>query len=498
MNLKALIKKQQEILNLAKIENRELTDDEQREFDSLQQQIDKALESMEKQESEGSTAEPEAPKFDAEKYRNYAKEVFKVCRQHNVEDKADEYLEKEMSISEIKADILDIQAKRDRQPINARVQFDELDKFREAATDALLVRSGDFDVEANNNEYRSYSLKEIAIECLKRDGENVRSLDGNSVFDLVSRQFYNPSSTFSVVLDNTIGKALVEGHKTAGTTFERFVKKGTLRDFKESRHEFLLGSAGEFLKVPENGELKHDVWEDKQLPTRQLGTYGRQFTLSRQMFINDDVGIVTSIPKQYAASAKRTQNKQVYDILFNNPTIYDGKKLFSRADHGNEMKTGTAVTADVLKLMIMALGNQKNEFGDAVMIRPQGLIVPFGYGFDIKTILDSPTINTAGNTQAVNPMYAYRNMEVIEDTTLNVLAGTKACPWFLFANKQDTSLLQIDYLNGNETPVVRRSEKAGTLGFIWDIFLDWGISVRDYRGAIRNNGIALTNPIENS
>ena len=34
-------------------------------------------------------------------------------------------------------------------------------------------------------------------------------------------------------------------------------------------------------------------------------------------------------------------------------------------------------------------------------------------------------------------------------------------------------------------------EKAGYLGFVWDIWLDWGITVMDYRGIVRNNGVAI-------
>ena len=49
----------------------------------------------------------------------------------------------------------------------------------------------------------------------------------------------------------------------------------------------------------------------------------------------------------------------------------------------------------------------------------------------------------------------------------------------------------IDYLNGQEIPNIRRMEAPGQLGFIWDIYLDWGISVMDYRGAVKNPGIKV-------
>lgn len=38
-------------------------------------------------------------------------------------------------------------------------------------------------------------------------------------------------------------------------------------------------------------------------------------------------------------------------------------------------------------------------------------------------------------------------------------------------------------------------EVAGQLGFIWDFYLDWGISVQDYRGVVKNPGIEVSMPI---
>ena len=61
-------------------------------------------------------------------------------------------------------------------------------------------------------------------------------------------------------------------------------------------------------------------------------------------------------------------------------------------------------------------------------------------------------------------------------------------PWFLFGDASDTDGIEIDYLNGQEIPTIRRMESAGQLGFVWDIYLDWGISVMDYRGIVKNPG----------
>ena len=74
---------------------------------------------------------------------------------------------------------------------------------------------------------------------------------------------------------------------------------------------------------------------------------------------------------------------------------------------------------------------------------------------------------------------------------LNAMAGANACPWFMTADETSARGIQVDYLNGQETPTVRRMEAPGTLGFVWDIWLDWGIAVRDFRGIYKNPGVTL-------
>ena len=181
----------------------------------------------------------------------------------------------------------------------------------------------------------------------------------------------------------------------------------------------------------------------------------------------------------------------------NNPTIYDGKALF-HADHANLVGTGTGVTLAAMQAMIMALSTQKDEFDQPIIVRPASIIVPAGYAFDIFTLFNSPTINTSGNTQAVNPLYRYRDtIGVIEDPTINALAGGfgNVMPWFLTGTREDTDFIEVDDLNGQEIPTIRRMEVAGQLGFVWDIWLDWGINVMDYRGAIKNPGIQVNSPL---
>lgn len=498
MNLAALIARQQAILNGAKAASRELTAEEQREFDDLQRQIDE-LKAKTGEEPQISEAEKQAER-QAERQR--CADISTLCREFNVSAENEKnFIEKGKSVDEVRTFILD-EVKKNGSPISARatVTEDERDKFRNAASDALLMRAGiELEKPANGaNELRHMSLRDFAIECMKdTENGNLSRMSSDEIFNIAQRQFFNPTSAFPSMLDNAINKAYVEGHKKVAVTFDRITKKGTLKDFKIANNNYLAGPVGEFKRVPESGELKHDSYKDVKLPTRKLETYGRQFTLTRQAFINDDIDLITKMPAKYAASARKTINTQVYEILVNNPAIYDGTALFSKA-HGNLINTGTGITKESMQAMILALQSQKNEFEEAIIIRPAKIVVPVGMSFEIYTLFNSPTINTTGNTQAANPLYRYANqIEIIEDPTINVLSGGfgKAMPWFLLGANDDTDFIQVDYLNGQEVPTIRRSEVPGTLGFIWDIYLDWGISVMDFRGAIKNPGVVINNPL---
>ena len=111
--------------------------------------------------------------------------------------------------------------------------------------------------------------------------------------------------------------------------------------------------------------------------------------MTREAFVNDDIGLITEMPGQYAAAAKRTINKQVYTILMTNPAIFDGAALFDNA-HGNLMETGGAPGIDTMQAIMLKLLSQTDPFGESIMVQPRFVIVPVGYGFKMSQILESP------------------------------------------------------------------------------------------------------------
>ena len=276
-------------------------------------------------------------------------------------------------------------------------------------------------------------------------------------------------------------------------TFEEWTSKGTLPDFKASKdHEYVMGG-GDFQKVTEGGEIKASTLETDLLPTRKLDTYATQFSMTREAFINDDIGFLANMPKQYTRKAKQKINRQVYERIYKNPAIFDGAPLFDEA-HKNLIATGSAPSIAVLMKMIEMMGLQTDQFGESIMVEPATIIVPVGYGMKVEQILGTAQIDVEGiGSHTVNVLNTkYRNkIKVVQEAVLNILSAGAACPWFMAADPRLVKSVQVDYLNGTTAPSFRRSEKAGYLGYLWDIWLDWGINDADFRGILRNNGVPM-------
>lgn len=509
----AKLKRQQELVTAAKNAQRALTAEEQAEFDTLQREIEQLnteIEAEERQQTATAAAQTTPTAQTATRSiedngesvaqraivaeRTRIAEVSAMCRDFDIDPS--EHIANGDSVEQVRAAIIE-KLRSNHGPVTTGVHVTETgeDEFRRDAADSLLLRSGRIAVENPSDGARQLSqmsLRDMAIECLSREGRPVGSLlrmSSDDIYGEMARQFYNPTAAFPAILDETIRKSIVHLYNHVPTTFQAFTTRGSLKDFKTTPdHEYVIGGVGDFLLVPENGEIKADMPRTELLPQRKLDTYGKQFSMTRQAFINDDIGFLTEVPGLYATAAKKTIDKQVYKLLFNNAKIYDGKKLFA-ADHKNLIAAGSKPTQQSIQEIILQMQKQTDQFGEAIYITPRTIIVPVGYEFDLAVILHSTQVTGSANND-INPLYNYP-LQIVQSPVLNALAGSNACPWFMVADSASARGIQVDYLNGQDTPTTRRMETPGQLGFVWDIYLDWGISVRDYRGIAMNPGVVV-------
>lgn len=482
MTIEQLLARQQELLNAARSDgNRSFSDEEQREFDILQAQIE-ALRSVQAPEPTNDPTPAQADNTrEVENERQRTLEITNLCRDFSID--ASQYIQDGTSIDDVRKEILEKQLKTNA-PSSRGIEMgkDEREKLRDAAVHGTLLRSGievTGTIAPGADELRNLTLKELAKETLRMEGvSNATRLSDEELL----RQHLTPTSLFGQIMDLSARTTFEQAYTQAETSYQEWVKTGTLKDFRPTK-TFQAGTAGELLYVPENGELKHDDPYGIEGPTRQLLTFGRQFSMSRNAFINDDIGFIQTLPALYAQSARLGINRLVYQTLTANAAIWDGKTLF-HADHGNLATKVGSPSVETLSEARSLLRKQKAAGGDVPLNIPaRFMLVPTALETKAGQLIGTSVDPAAQNHNVVNPFY--NSLKIISDAELDVASETA---WYTLSDKL-RSPIQVDFLNGRDMPtIVMKEAPAGQLGYIWDVFIDYGVTVVDYKTAIKNEG----------
>lgn len=428
---------------------------------------------------------PAAPVIDAAQVRAEALEqerkriadITNLCREFDEDPQ--EFITAGRSVEEVTTSLLRAQAeqRKAQKQASATVTMDEADKFRAAVTDGLSMRCMmAVDKPADGaQQFRGAKLMDIARECYERSTGKRASYDDPMT---LVRDAITGSSDFPLILSNIAKKSMAQAYATANTTYEQWTRKGSLSDFKTTTR-LRLSEADELLPLSELGEFKHaEITEGSQ--TVKLGTYGRKWSISRQAIINDDLGALTSIPSKYSSAAKRMINRMCYAILTGNPVMTeDGKTLF-HASHNN-IGTAAPIGAAAFTEALTNMRRQKNIGGkEWLNLKPEFLLIPPELAFVAAQFLQTSVDPTKNNAV---PNVFQGIFTPISDPEL-----TDPKAWYLAASPSMIDTVEVNYLNGQETPMMESRVGFDVDGMEYRIRLDVGVSAMDWRGFFKNEG----------
>lgn len=353
---------------------------------------------------------------------------------------------------------------------------DERDKFRAGAQASILARAN-IEKDDTKNNYRGFSVMDLARECLAHAGVNVR---GMGKMDVVAAAFTHTSSDFPLLLSNVANKSMMKGYEEAEETFQLWTSQGSLGDFKPGKR-LDLNTFPALDKVQDGGEYKYaQVGERGE--TVQLATYGKLFSLTRQTIINDDLDAFTKIPRRMGRAAIRTIGDLVYAILTGNPKMADGKSLF-HADHKN-LLVGMGITTAGVDAMRVAMGKQTD--GNATLnIRLAKLLVPLALEGMAKVVRDSEFEVSAGARDSTVPNSVKGTFDVISDARLDVAS---ASAWYGAADQNAYDTVEVQYLDGNTAPTLEQETGWSRDGVEFKVRMDAGVKALDFRTLASNPG----------
>jgi len=347
---------------------------------------------LEKAEEEGRRA-----------FQKLTVEVTEICRKAGVsEDVTAEILKTDgITIEKAREMVLDkvIAAKNPAATnpaggANVKIGTEQTEKVSRALGDALILR---VDPTAEKSElkpeqvevarvFRGLNFVETARKYMEMQGVKTDGMTKRQIFNML----IDPSNRamaigdFSTLLGATFNRTLRRAYEMTAPTFEPFVRRTTIPDFREISRAQLSGLVGAFDAIPEGGEYKEGTFTEGK-ETYKLLKYGKKVAFTFESFINDDLDAFRRAPMAIANKAQQKKSDIVYAILSGNPAMGDGFNLFS-ADHSNLGSAG-APSETTLNAARKAMRNQTDPNGDFINVTGRFLVCGPNYETAVQKLL---------------------------------------------------------------------------------------------------------------
>lgn len=402
------------------------------------------------------------------------------------------------------------QARR-RPPLGYRVEHvgSSTDLFRAAAIDGLNCRISGTAGLANpqkpapgHKDFQNLRLVDLARKCLEGEGNSTRGLADRDVMrralalpDITRASdgpAYLQTGVFANLLLDATNKTLLQSFMDVPTTYQMWCRIGeSVDDFKRI-NRVRLGEVGNQPVVPENDEYKDMSLSDSR-EYYSVEKRGSLVSLTWEAIKNDDLGSFTRIVQLQASAMKRTINRSVYQILFDNPTLSDAITLFHASSHGANLVT-SAFTVAVLNTAYSAMALQTGLNSDTILgIVPKYVVHAPGITGTIWSVLNSTAdpaaggsaVGNSGNANIYGPAGGRRLISIEEP----ILAGNDVDSWYLIADSSQVDTVEVTFLRGEESPVFEQETAFTSDAVKYKIRQTWGVKAIDYRGMYKSTGV---------
>lgn len=305
------------------------------------------------------------------------------------------------------------------------------------------------------------------------------------------------TSDFAIYLDTIIRRVFFERYERAESLWRRFARTMSVSDYREVSSVSLTGMPL-LRKVNEGGEYKDTPIGEIEGPKIKVEKFGNLFSLTREIFINDDLNRLNEIPQMMAEAARTSLDLNVINVLENPGVAYDGIAFF-HTNHGNLLTTEPLSEAALAKAVTL-MRKQTGEDGYRINIRPSFLVIPVDLQFTAARVLNSTEIHIQG--EVANPFYGQGNYNYVKGIVDYIVEPylTDSNDYYLFSDPGvGRPAMQVAFLNGMERPFIglKNPEVRGVLGsggdpytmlydeIWWKVRHEWGIRMWEWRSVVK-------------
>ena len=92
------------------------------------------------------------------------------------------------------------------------------------------------------------------------------------------------------------------------------------------------------------------------------------------------------------------------------------------------------------------------------------------------------------NAGVINPLANWGIQVISDENIANTAWSGTATQWFMFASPKDAPVIEVVFLNGQQTPYQEEADQTDVDGRYWKIRMDVNAEAIGYRGGVRVDG----------
>ncbi len=375
-------------------------------------------------------------------------EIRSMCQIQGAESLAEDMIKNNVSIEEAGRQVL-AHLKKERQAVpvarpGVTMGATDAEKFSRSAVHGVAMRYGVKveHPEAGAENFRGRSIVRIAEELLQRSGVNTRNFDSD---EIIKRAM--GTTDFPALLGNIANLQLQSAYQYSVENWRDIVEITDASTFHIMTVANFSG-VPTFSEILPGGKYKA-VSFDEISATNQVKTYGCEMSCTRQMLVNDQLGVFMKQIAQFARGADKLIGDGVWNIITSNPntkTYGDGTSnaLFS-AKHGNLISNAEALGNVGMTALRLAFRQMKDINGkDELGLKMERIVVPSELEEEGILLTQNPMMIVDGvgvkNTSAGTAL-----------TVEHRLSANSSKNYYGFGGGR---IIQVAFLNGNQAPEI--------------------------------------------
>lgn len=348
-------------------------------------------------------------------------------------------------------------------------------------------------VDIADTQLRGIGLQEAVLLLARRDAKY------NGIWGSGESAIRAAFSTLSLptVFQDALNRSLLSQYKMMDLNWRKVAGVGSVKDFRQTTR-FRIHGTGHWEALAPGGELKHGQIEEGDKYYNQASTIGQMLMLTREDFVNDDLGALNNIARMMTFYGTLAPEIEVFK------TLLDNAGSFFHANNDNLISgASSAFGYESLKTLYTQFrtrrdrGVSKDAGKKPVLdIQPKILLVPAELEIDAQILMGQTELAVGGSNAATglittrNPVankFRVVSSAYLSDTTVS--SGASSTAFYLLAEPTVLPAVEIVFLNGKQRPTIESVEpRPELLGMGFRGWFDFGCALIDPKAACKSAG----------